>query len=60
VTDFVHPRKAELHSPPEALEMEQRSPSVIFDQGKANDAMPDRACPLAPRSASFHGAFRLT
>ncbi|PHR15278.1 MAG: patatin [Sphingopyxis sp.] len=60
VTDFVgHPEKLQLHSPPEALEMEHRITISFTTRGKRDDAIADPAAlTFAGRAtASFPGAF---
>ena len=60
VTDFVgHPEKLQLHSPPEALEMEHRITIGFSTMGKREDAIADPAAlTFAGRAtASFPGAF---
>ncbi|MEP6346217.1 MAG: patatin-like protein, partial [Parasphingorhabdus sp.] len=60
VTDFVgHPEKLQLHSPPEALEMEHRITIGFSTRGKNDGAIADPAeLTFAGRAtASFPGAF---
>ncbi|MEO9601286.1 patatin-like protein [Parasphingorhabdus sp.] len=60
VTDFVgHPEKLQLHSPPEALEMEHRITIGFSTRGKRDEAIADPAeLTFAGRAtASFPGAF---
>ena len=60
VTDFVgHPEKLQLHSPPEAFEMEHRITIGFSTRGKRGDAIADPASlTFAGRAtASFPGAF---
>lgn len=60
VTDFVgHPEKLQLHSPPEAMEMEHRITIGFSTRGKRDDAIADPAELIfaARATASFPGAF---
>lgn len=60
VTDFVgHPEKLQLHSPPEAMEMEHRITIGFSTRGKKGDDIADPAeLTFAGRAtASFPGAF---
>ncbi|QJB68946.1 patatin-like protein [Parasphingorhabdus halotolerans] len=60
VTDFVgHPEKLQLHSPPEAMEMEHRITIGFSTRGKRDGAIADLAeLTFAARAtASFPGAF---
>ena len=60
VTDFIgHPEKLQLHSPPDALEMEHRITIGFSTRGKRSEAIADPAELIfaARATASFPGAF---